>query len=119
MKKIITFSGDVDNQHWSTGNNFLSSHSVLVNTLNGIGIYIYFLTIMLSFVRCLTNNIVDQKELLLPVLVFSGYFLVYIIFEVQTRYRYEQYYMLFMMGTPSLAMVFERMMKLRKINENI
>lgn len=38
-------------------------------------------------------------------IAFIGYFLVYILIEVQTRYRYEQYLLLAMLSAPMIEYV--------------
>ena len=78
-----------------------------------MGICIYFLSVVFAGVRCMLWSIMDRDEISLPALIFLGYFVVYLVFETQTRYRYEQYYMLFLMAVPSMASVW-RMLKRNK-----
>ena len=105
LNRIVHFAGAVDNQYWFVGSNFYKSHPVIRNTLNVMGICIYFMSVFFAGIRCLIWNIMDRDEISLPVLIFLGYFIVYIVFETQTRYRYEQYYMLFLLAVPAMASV--------------
>lgn len=111
--RIVYIAGAVDNQFGFTGTNFLKTHPVTRNVLNAMGICIYFLSVVFAGVRCMLWSIMDRDEISLPALIFLGYFVVYLVFETQTRYRYEQYYMLFLMAVPAMASVW-RMLKRNK-----
>ena len=113
LNKMVDFAGVVDNQFGFTGTNFLKTHPVIRNVLNAMGICIYFLSVVFASIRCMLWNIMDRDEISLPTLIFLGYFIVYLVFETQTRYRYEQYYMLFLMAVPAMQSVW-RMMKRNK-----
>ena len=111
--RIVYFAGAVDNQSGFTGTNILKSHPVTRNVLNAMGICIYFLSVVFASIRCMLWNIMDRDEISLPALIFLGYFVVYLVFETQTRYRYEQYYMLFLLAVPAMSSVW-RMLKRNK-----
>ena len=108
--RIVYFAGAVDNQSGFTGTN---THPVTRNVLNAMGICIYFLSVVFASIRCMLWNIMDRDEISLPALIFLGYFVVYLVFETQTRYRYEQYYMLFLLAVPAMSSVW-RMLKRNK-----
>ena len=105
LSRIVDFVGAVDNQFRFTGSNFIKSHPVIINVLNVMGISIYFMSVVFAGIRCIFWNIMDRDEISLPAIIFLGYFIVYIVFETQTRYRYEQYYVLFLMAVPAMASV--------------
>ena len=110
--KMLTFSGSVDNQHGFIGSSFIVRHPAIINIMNAIGVCIYFLSVLLSCVRCAFKKIMNHNEILLPALIFGGYYSVYLLFETQSRYRYEQYYMLFLMAVPAMVVVWAEMNRL-------
>ena len=113
MNRIVYFAGAVDNQFGFAGTNFLKTHPVTRNVLNAMGICIYFLSVVFASIRCMFWNILDRDEISLPAFIFLGYFFVYLVFETQTRYHYEQYYMLFLLAVPAMSSVW-RMLKRNK-----
>lgn len=113
LNKMVYFAGVVDNQFGLNGTNFLKTHPVTRNVLNVMGICIYFLSVVFASIRCMLWNIMERNEISLPALIFLGYFVVYFVFETQTRYRYEQYYMLFLLAVPAMSSVW-RMLKRNK-----
>ena len=105
LNRVVYFAGAIDNQYGFIGTKLNLSHHMIVSILNVMGICIYFVSVAFAGIRCIFKRIIDMDEISLPALVFFGYFIVYILFETQTRYRYEQYYMLFLMAVPSMATV--------------
>ena len=91
-RKMVYFSGSFDNQFGYIGIDFARRYPVMINILNISGICIYFLSVLFSGIRCCTRKILRLNEIALPALIFGGYFITYILFETQTRYRYEQYF---------------------------
>ena len=100
---IVYFAGFADNQYTYLGSAFIDNHPFVTDTLNSSGLIIYFASVVFASVRCFTKKILSHGEIALPALIFGGYFLVQIVFEMQTRYRYEQYYMLFLLAVPAMA----------------
>ena len=101
--KIVSFCGSYDNQYVFAGSTFYSDHQIITTLLNTMGLCLYFATIVFSSIRCLIKRILDYDEIALPALIFVGFFVSYILFEAQTRYRYEQYYMLFLLAIPAMS----------------
>ena len=104
--KMIWFAGNIDNQYTFFDSDFLKQHQLIIPSLNVLGMGIYFVSVILSAVRCATEKIISRSEVALPALIFVGYFLIHIVFEVQTRYRYEQYYVLFLLAVPTMVNIF-------------
>ena len=70
---------------------------------------IYALSVIGTLYRIGKRRTGDQKDLYLTgILIFLGYFAAYILLEAQTRYRYEQYYVLFLLGMPMIREILER-----------
>ena len=109
--KITGYCGAADNQYYFTGTDFLKDHPVLTDTLCIMGICLYFVSISFSIVRLRISNILSNNEVFLPGIVFVSFFIVYIVLETQTRYRYEQYYMLFLLAVPALGIVYNSLRK--------
>ena len=119
--KILFFAGTVDAQYTFTNTEFLESHAALTGILNGAGMMIYALGVAGTLYRIKRRCAEDQKDLYLAgILVFLGYFAAYILLEAQTRYRYEQYYVLFLLGMPVIREIQEqmarRMKQMKQIN---
>ncbi len=101
IKKMVYFSGDVDNQYGFANEVFNANHSFLVGVLNVVGTLLYFISILFSFIQSIIeNNVVKNKAYMLWVLIFGLLFFAYVFLETQPRYRYEQYYMLFFLSMP-------------------
>ena len=100
---LVYFAGDVDNQYWYIGSSFLDHNPLLLTVLNCIGMLIYTITLVLSIIRCCSKRILSNIAIALPAIVFVGYFLIHFVFETQTRYRYEQYYVLFLLAVPVMS----------------
>lgn len=99
--KMICFTGGVDNQYSFTNHEFIENNYLIVETMNIVGVFLYTTSILLSFIHTVTvKSITKNKPYLLWILIFGIFFFAYIIFETQTRYRYEQYYMLFFLSMP-------------------
>ncbi len=109
INKMISFSGGVDNQYSFTNAAFNNNHSLLVGILNVIGTLSYFVSILFSIVRSfIEKKVVEKKAYMLWILVFGLFFFAYVFTETQTRYRYEQYYMLFFLSMPMLYKTLEK-----------
>ena len=107
--KILFFAGTVDAQYSFTNTAFLESHGALTGILNGAGIMIYALSVIGTLYRIWKRRAGEQEDLYLTgILIFLGYFAAYILLEAQTRYRYEQYYVLFLLGMPMIREILER-----------
>ena len=104
MKRFTGFIGNVDNQYNLGGNqHFLDRHPLLISSLNFSGIVIYSSTVLGTFKRVLTEKrVTTRMSYLLPALVFGMFFFAYIFMETQERYRFEQYYVLFLLAVPTL-----------------
>lgn len=104
MKRFTGFIGNVDNQYNLGGNqHFLDRHPLLISSLNFSGIVIYSSTVLGTFKRVLTEKrVTTRMSYLLPALVFGMFFFAYIFMETQARYRFEQYYVLFLLAVPTL-----------------
>ena len=102
MDRFTSFLGNVDNQYNLGGDQaFLERHSLLISSLNFSGIIIYAGTVLGTFKHVVTEKIlIDRVAYLLPALIYGMFFFAYIVMETQTRYRFEQYYALFLLATP-------------------
>ncbi len=110
--KILFFAGTADAQYSFTNMEFLESQIPLTGILNGVGLFIYAMAIAGTLYRTWKQR-AEDREGLFPagMLIFLGYFAAYILLEAQTRYRYEQYYMLFLLGMPAIREMQERMIR--------
>lgn len=120
IRTFLDFLGGVDNQVYYGDSHFTSRHWMIVNVLNIIGAGIY----TLSLCGSLATGIQKKKSRSNPLsmigsLIFTGYFFAYFFLEKQTRYRYEQYYALFLLGVPALFDFFQKMVYIikRKMNK--
>ncbi|MDE3315676.1 glycosyltransferase family 39 protein [Lacticaseibacillus zeae] len=104
MKRFTGFIGNVDNQYNLGGNQpFLDQHPLLISSLNCSGMVIYASTILATFKRVITEKWVTSRiSYLLPAMIFGMFFFAYIFMETQARYRFEQYYVLFLLAVPTL-----------------
>jgi uncharacterized membrane protein SirB2 len=104
MKRFTGFIGNVDNQYNLGGNQpFLDQHPLLISSLNFSGMVIYAGTILATFKRVVTEKwLTSRISYLLPAVVFGMFFFAYIFMETQARYRFEQYYVLFLLAVPAL-----------------
>lgn len=114
--KMTYFCGAADNQlgyAWE----YISNSKVCV-FVNYYGYVQYILLLLLSLISSLmiikkNNGIEDdrKKEKFSEILkiLFIGFFLVHIVIEVQTRYRYEQYLVLSILSSPVLTCMFNKL----------
>ena len=104
FNKMVIFSGAADNQVYFTNPEFIDSHDNLISILNLTGVMFYFLSIAGTLYSSISlfrkREYAQSDDFFLFSLVFIGYFFAYCLLETQTRYRYEQYYFLFLMGIP-------------------
>lgn len=104
FSKMVNFSGAADNQVYFTNPEFINSHGNLISILNLTGVMFYFISIagtLYNSINLFRKRVYAESDgFFLFSLVFIGYFFAYCLLETQTRYRYEQYYFLFLMGIP-------------------
>ncbi len=112
--KLADFAGAYDNQFYFNGNEVYPLDHVLIKTLDFMGLSVYAAVIIFSAIWCVVKKIIEKDEICLPVIAFVGYFMIYVFFEAMTRYRYEQYYMLFLMAIPSMSYVWSRLREKRQ-----
>lgn len=114
LSKIQHFISGVDNQYMFGDEVFNDSHLLVMDCLNSLGMIIYTTTIIGAFIFTLKQkSIIKNSKFFVPAIAFCAYFGVYIFIEVQTRYRYEQYFLLFLLSIPLLYSL------LRKIETHI
>ncbi len=113
MNRFTSFIGNVDNQFYLAGNQqFLDQHPIMVSSLNLSGITVYGGMIFGTFRRVTAERWVTSRiSYLLPAMVFVMFFFVYIFLETQARYRFELYYVLFILAVPT---IYEWMVKVQK-----
>ncbi len=112
--KIANFAGSLDNQYYFNGNIVYPLDHILIKTLGFMGMCVYVVVIFFSGIWCVVNKIVEKDEICLLVIAFGGYFMIYVLFEAMTRYRYEQYYILFLMAVPSMSYIWNKIREKRK-----
>lgn len=101
--KLVGFAGGIDNQYQFGNAHFVASHSVVFNALNVSGSVLYGGVLAGSLAATLRQrHAFAPIARFLPALVFGGFALAYVLIEAQPRYRYEQYYVLFLLGIPVL-----------------
>lgn len=103
FQRYITFAGGIDNQVNGGNPETISAHPTLFSTLNALGAWIYMATIVASAYKVFKTKNIAREHWLVVAVAFLGYVLVYCVLEKQTRYRYEQYYLLFVMGALALG----------------
>lgn len=100
LLKMGGFAGLVDSQYFAN-TEFNNKYPFAVDVLNCLGTLLYFASVLFSFVRALKEKeTVRNKAYMLWVLIFGLFLGAYILLEALTRYRYEQYYVLFFLGMP-------------------
>ncbi len=111
IKKMIYFSGGVDNQYSFANEEFNRNHTFLIGTINVAGTVLYLVSVLFSFIQAFKEKkTVRNKPYMLWVLIFGLFFFAYLLFETQTRYRYEQYYMLFFLAMPLFYQAIEKLL---------
>ena len=115
-EKMIRFSGHPDSQVDFAKSNAVTS--TLTNELKYFGYVQYVLMIVCSFISCLLlidkkreSKLFDDKYNLFKI-TFVLMFCAYLLIEVQSRYRYEQYITLALLAAPFLLIVFKYIDKL-------
>lgn len=117
VTKIKTFISGIDNQYMYGDVVFNDNHKLLMECCNFWGVFVYITTIAGAFVQTLKQKIiVNNNAYLISSIAFCAYFGVYIFIEVQTRYRYEQYFFLFIISTPMLYAILNKLDKLITYN---
>ncbi|WP_029345576.1 glycosyltransferase family 39 protein [Lacticaseibacillus zeae] len=104
MNRFTGFIGNVDNQYYLGGNEqFMNRHPVLISSLNFAGMVVYSGTVLGTFKRVITEKwVTSRTSYLLPAVVFGMFFFAYIFMETQARYRFELYYVLFLLAVPTI-----------------
>lgn len=114
-EKMVYFCGAVDNQlgyAWE----YIST-SRICDFMNYYGYIQYILLLLLSLISSLMifykKNDIEYdgksgKNNEILKILFIGFFLAHIFIEVQTRYRYEQYFVLAILSSPILAIIFNK-----------
>ena len=114
VRKCTIIWGNTEDTYWGFGHKEGSTWSALRGIMSAAdkGVYLAaFVLCVLGLVSCLKN----KKETgagLLPVLIFCGYFGVYLIIEVQSRYKYAAAAAVFMLAALGIQAI------RRKINES-
>ncbi len=81
----------------------MNRHPVLISSLNFAGMVVYGGTVLGTFKRVITEKwITSRTSYLLPAVVFGMFFFAYIFMETQARYRFELYYVLFLLAVPTI-----------------
>lgn len=100
MKRFIT---GIDNQYCFGDMQFNTEHVALIEFINLFGVIMFYTTILFSLVRAIRNrSTFTDDSFIIPSVVFCISFGIYIFIEVQTRYRYEQYFCLFILSGPAM-----------------
>lgn len=103
ISKIIWYISGIDNQTSYSGFVFSNNHGLWMDYLNFTGMIIYIISLLGSFFCTLKQKrILNNTKYFLPAVVFCAYFGVYVIFEAMPRYRFEQYYFLFILSVPTI-----------------
>lgn len=101
LQKLNVFISGIDNQYRYGDSDFNYTHLFLMECLNFGGIILYVFALFGAFFQSLKQKIlITNTPFILPVIIFCAYFGIYIFIEVQTRYRYEQYYVLMIISSP-------------------
>ncbi len=109
LGKMIHFISAIDNQYIFGDSDFNKNHLAVMDFLNYWGNITYITTIIGSILYTLRQKIViNNSKFIIPAVSFCVYFVVYIFIEVQTRYRYEQYFMLFLISTPTIYLIMNK-----------
>lgn len=117
VTKIRNFISGIDNQYIYGDSVFNDNHKLLMECMNFWGVFIYITTIVGAFVQTLKKKmIVKDNAYFISSIAFCAYFGVYIFIEVQTRYRYEQYFFLFIISVPMLYAILSKLDKLITYN---
>ena len=104
FQKMIRFCGFPDNQITFGDRIFNAEYKMVIRILQVTGMLVYLIGIMGALVKSVltvSNKSCKNAEIFnVASIIFILYFMAYIFVETQTRYRYEQYYMLFLTGMP-------------------
>ena len=115
IHSFVRFLGSTDNQVRFGDTGFIAQHQALIEVLNAIGTGIFTLSILSSLLTIFTRRkIINNPLLIVTALIFGGYFFIYLVFEKQPRYRYEQYYALFLFGIPILSDILQSIVQKTK-----
>ena len=83
------------------------------------GKFIYIISLLGTFFETLKKKrLIENTKFILPAFIFCAYFVIYIVFEAMPRYRFEQYYYLFILSMPTIYSMIrkgETFIKHRKI----
>ena len=107
-KKIVRFMTAVDNQFRYGDLTFNEEHVALMECLNFGGISLYISTILFSLINIIKTKKLFADKIFYASIIFCVSFGIHILIEVQTRYRYEQYFCLFVLATPQLSKFLSR-----------
>ena len=100
--KVVNYAGTTDAQYMFTNPEFLESGRFPVRIVNGAGMTLYAVSLLGSLAGLRGKAGKEREFPAVWALIFLGYSVSYIFLEAQTRYRYEQYYALFLMGMPAV-----------------
>lgn len=123
LEKMVRFAGIPDSQIDWAGD--IAKNKNFGHLMKYYGYAQYILCTVLSFFTAilLFKNKIKKGEgtywFTLFEIVFIGFFMAYILVEVQSRYRYEQYITLAIMATPTLILIFDYLDRNTKKVKNI
>lgn len=104
FQKMIRFCSFPDNQISFGDRIFNVEYKMVIRMLQVTGMFIYLMGVLGALVKSVLmviNKSCKNAEIFnVASIIFILYFMAYIFIETQTRYRYEQYYMLFLTGMP-------------------
>ena len=109
-KKLVSFVGGTDNQYYFIGNQVSGK---VISGMCFIGNCQYYALTFLTFVGgiilSVKKKISSESENLLMFsrIAFIGFFLVHIFIEAQTRYRFDQYWLLSVIAATQLHCIIE------------
>ena len=99
--KINWYISGIDNQTSYSDFKFCWNHGFWMDCFNCSGMIIYIISLIGSFFNILKQNVLlKNSRIFLPAIIFCLYFGIYCIFEAMPRYRFEQYYFLFILSMP-------------------
>ncbi len=104
FQKMIRFCSFPDNQISFGDRIFNGEYKMVIRMLQVTGMFIYLMGVLGALVKSLLtviNKSCKNAEMFnVASIIFILFFMAYIFIETQPRYRYEQYYMLFLTGMP-------------------
>ncbi|SKB63807.1 Dolichyl-phosphate-mannose-protein mannosyltransferase [Lachnospiraceae bacterium] len=119
FNKVANYAGFLDNINVFLGSKDIPSDHMVIEILEYTGMTVYFVAVFFAGICCAVNKVIEKDEICLPAIAFGGYFAIYVLFEAVTRYRYEQYYLLFIMAVPAMSYVWNRIREKRQLGNGL